>query len=600
MTHAGTTIRRARLPAALAVPAGRALLQRWLSDVEPQHHGLPAAALVVVRRVQASSAALAAQGGIRGRDPLAQALRGALRPACEDFVGAGVTAVWFADEAELLACMARDALHDSAHQRWWWPLVLGTSPDRCAMQARWCAGARSVPQALAELAPRGEDAAWLRLLQAPGRAALLMALTQHHPVGPAAVRCVQDSERRALAARQDPPDAAAQPAGLPLGDGSPPRADPVQVLLRLADVLRTEPQRALGEPVVTLLHGGTGVPGGPVLPLQPVARPSRQLPNPLGSADFGLASTSATGPSRPGQADTRAVPEGRAWRRFEAAGAGPAQAPQAARASPGELSDAISPLRRAQAAAPALTQRPGPSPQATPVTSEFGGLCFLLNVALAAGFYGDFTRPRHAGLPVSPWRFLHAAGVAFFGRAFKADPLAGLMARRMTLGAGPQALPPAPASWRLDAACLRPYAADQRPWHVLRSDGPSRIVHPAGFVVAQGAADGELMTVLAQAPGLVWHPVARLSVHGQGLLGLLWPWLAGRLALALGLPATRPALNLAMHLALRQPARVAFSGEQLHLHFSLSALPLAVRLAGLDRDPGWVPAAGCDFRFHFD
>ena len=28
-------------------------------------------------------------------------------------------------------------------------------------------------------------------------------------------------------------------------------------------------------------------------------------------------------------------------------------------------------------------------------------------------------------------------------------------------------------------------------------------------------------------------------------------------------------------------------------------LPLAVRFAGLDRDPGWIPAAGCDVRFHF-
>ena len=47
------------------------------------------------------------------------------------------------------------------------------------------------------------------------------------------------------------------------------------------------------------------------------------------------------------------------------------------------------------------------------------------------------------------------------------------------------------------------------------------------------------------------------------------------------------------------PARLQASAERADLHFSLAGLPLAVRLAGLDRDPGWIPAAGCDLRFHF-
>jgi hypothetical protein len=48
------------------------------------------------------------------------------------------------------------------------------------------------------------------------------------------------------------------------------------------------------------------------------------------------------------------------------------------------------------------------------------------------------------------------------------------------------------------------------------------------------------------------------------------------------------------------PARLQDAGERLDLHFPLAELPLAVRLAGLDRDPGWIPAVGCDVRFHFD
>jgi hypothetical protein len=36
-----------------------------------------------------------------------------------------------------------------------------------------------------------------------------------------------------------------------------------------------------------------------------------------------------------------------------------------------------------------------------------------------------------------------------------------------------------------------------------------------------------------------------------------------------------------------------------HVHLSLSQLPLDLRIAGLDRDPGWIPAAGRSVAFHF-
>jgi hypothetical protein len=55
-----------------------------------------------------------------------------------------------------------------------------------------------------------------------------------------------------------------------------------------------------------------------------------------------------------------------------------------------------------------------------------------------------------------------------------------------------------------------------------------------------------------------------------------------------------------MRLTLMLPARLQDSGERIDLHFALAALPLPLRLAGLDRDPGWIAAAGADLRFHFD
>lgn len=47
-------------------------------------------------------------------------------------------------------------------------------------------------------------------------------------------------------------------------------------------------------------------------------------------------------------------------------------------------------------------------------------------------------------------------------------------------------------------------------------------------------------------------------------------------------------------------ARVRATDTQVDVFFGLQDLPLEIRFAGLDRDPGWVPAAGRFIAFHFD
>ena len=42
------------------------------------------------------------------------------------------------------------------------------------------------------------------------------------------------------------------------------------------------------------------------------------------------------------------------------------------------------------------------------------------------------------------------------------------------------------------------------------------------------------------------------------------------------------------------------SAEHVDIYFSLGALPFEIRLAGLDRDPGWIPAAGKTVTFHYE
>ena len=259
-------------------------------------------------------------------------------------------------------------------------------------------------------------------------------------------------------------------------------------------------------------------------------------------------------------------------------------------AAPARPSTTPSPWRRVQ---PAAAHRTSTRHLGTHFHTRFGGLAFLVNVALHLGLYGDFTQPQHPGLPVSPWRLLHTALAAAGGRAGRNDALGQWLRERA--GAVPE--PRLSLPWQLPASALRAFETDTRPWHALVDAQFLQLRHPAGFCAAQGQPAEGLPALLAglQRPQ---QAVAMHAVSGTRpaprLSALIWPLLRARLALGLDLPA-RAALALCLPL----PAQVQVRSERLDLHFSLEALPLAVRLAGLDRDPGWVPAAGSDIRFHF-
>ena len=81
----------------------------------------------------------------------------------------------------------------------------------------------------------------------------------------------------------------------------------------------------------------------------------------------------------------------------------------------------------------------------------------------------------------------------------------------------------------------------------------------------------------------------------EWLIDLL-PKLRTRLVLALGIDENT---NLA-HILLDHHAKVTVTPTHLDVFFSLSDHPIEIRLSGLDRDPGWVPAAGRFIAFHYD
>jgi hypothetical protein len=77
-------------------------------------------------------------------------------------------------------------------------------------------------------------------------------------------------------------------------------------------------------------------------------------------------------------------------------------------------------------------------------------------------------------------------------------------------------------------------------------------------------------------------------------------WLAAQVTrveqrLEAALPVEEPGTFL-----VRRYGRIGVSPAHVDVFFSLAAHPIEIRIAGLDRDPGWIPAAGRHVAFHFE
>lgn len=282
-------------------------------------------------------------------------------------------------------------------------------------------------------------------------------------------------------------------------------------------------------------------------------------------------------------------------------------------------SDALEPATatepvRVEAATDVEPAPPEAMPQTTfnaggvQIDSDYGGLLYLLNAALALELYGDFSMPRARGLALSPWNWLALIGEAWFGAEFRRDPLWRLLAD--LAGRKPQQAPAydfvAPLAWAIDEAWLQPWdAAETVAYHA--GTRRLRLWHPQGFVLADlpraastpavQAADWCTQRTALRETRLVRMPQAPAPSPRQRnrrWLHYLLTYLEARLARALAVDdGDIPTL------VCRHRAQLHCNLVDVEVRLSLDALPLCLRLAGLDRDPGWIPAAGRSVRFRF-
>jgi hypothetical protein len=202
---------------------------------------------------------------------------------------------------------------------------------------------------------------------------------------------------------------------------------------------------------------------------------------------------------------------------------------------------------------PAATAVPEARPleSALEIETELGGLFYLVNLALFLGLYSDFTMATPPVLALPIWDFVALVGRRLVPRLRRRDPLWRLLGELSGRGeAEPVGAGFEPPRWR-------PPPGWERRRRGRRHPKPS-------------------------------DPLERW-------LDWLMPNLRHRLRRALG---PTPGVPLGRFVCAHR-ARVVVSATRLEVHFSLAELPLAIRLAGLDRDPGWVPAAGRSIAFRF-
>jgi hypothetical protein len=216
----------------------------------------------------------------------------------------------------------------------------------------------------------------------------------------------------------------------------------------------------------------------------------------------------------------------------------------------------------------------------------FGGLLFLLNAFIALGLYPDFTQPLGARLEPSPLWLADRIGRFWFGARYRNDPLAGWIAGNAAPGRLPR-------TWRPESDWLIGFETKAAPRRALQR---SRITlwHPMGFALVdeeQGRSPHRRRLVAGfRRPRLRMSPARLPSKPSDRWAACLALYLDARLRLLCG-----GGLSL-----LALPARIQTRDLDLSATFALDRHPIQLRIAGLDRDPGWQPAEGRTIAFVFE
>jgi hypothetical protein len=533
-------------------------------------------------------------------EALGAAWQTAVRPAHEP-VPADADAVRFDDYAELLACLLADWQAGVMATRWWWVSFYAVRPRTAASSSTARVHdllrehATVVPAAFELLAQRGLAVRVGRALPPDDALAVTFVVADEHrlPVTRERILSLLALTRRVSAASPGLPAWAAT--------GAPAQPSPPAVRVREAAAPDLAPEQRLLLTVVLTIRRAPSVIRTRGFWRELEHRWATSIaPRPSHRASEVWREASQPAPGRP------ASERGR--------GLGPLPRTIAV----GEPGSAAAMLRVPVAPdEPELDQREPPDPE--PVTggiaggaasdpatrTRYAGLFYLMNVGLFLGLYGDFTQPRVGRLTLEPWDFVSLIGRRLLRRADDGDPVWCVLSELSGTkrpGAGFRA----PRSLRVPPTWLEPLSDVRGAWRWHVSAGRLRVVHPAGFAAVDvpvavdpaGQTRRELRRLGVTRRVLEGKPPAAADVTRGTERWAAWvsAYIAVRLRLARGARSARAAVAT----ALERPGSVRVTPSRVDVTFPLDDLPIAIRLAGLDRSPGWIPAASRYLEFHFE
>ena len=593
-------------------------------------------------------------------DELDRLAAGAAYPA-RAAVPLSAAAVAFLDRAEFLACLAQDWLAGTLEANWWWLALIQSGDTATGVIREWDDAPECIPAALELLAHQALALEFLRRLPEPVVARLLSRMLEAHGIAAASMAALpsaspEEPAQPVAAENALPPELPDVPA---LAVPEPPDAQPWQPWIPEASAAGLSPPTQLLLAYALLLRRAPHIARAPWFAARVErwrTRAGRRTP-PARAASPGLPAQPLQAASVRSRREHLQSPAARAWpsppppptgeSHIESGAEPPRQtppAPDAARSSHPSFSleshartaAQDTPLPAAQIPEPhrsepepslslapealaapaehavALEIPPVPPKRAeTPATPDvaaaidtaFGGAFFLLNVAIYLGLYGDFAHPLHPCLELNIWDFLALFGREFAGANFRADAVEPVLADL----AGRNALEPpgahfrAPDAWRLSPEWLDQFPEPQTYRASIAGDRLV-VMHPAAFRVIDvplaGRTPPQALTEEIEPYPAAVAPLEVASGEPETSSLARWtawlaPYLRARLMRALG-------RDDAPALLCRVPAQVRTTPVHVHVFMRLEGYPIEIRLAGLDRDPGWIPAAGRYVSFHFD
>jgi hypothetical protein len=570
-------------------PAMRLGLSGVLATGDLRPAAMPPAAVLIVRRLSdpAPGCLPARRRTVRvdrrweqsAQDALSQQYRRAYRPR-RGTVPESSAAVVFEDEAELLACMALDLSRGLVSSRWWWKHVrVPDAPLSAAIERVLIERADRVPAAFALLSESGELASVVEALTAGSAARTLAAVAAASSCEPLSAwineiapnDSVATAKRTAVSAASErtenvpapiddrsesPGDARTVAPERPpweafAGEVITAAMHPIQAALaavcvaihrRHASVASVAFARALARwyAVVTsgeAAHAAWTIPArGELPPLRSTSGTPRR--------DIAAADTA----SLPVVPDARPAASSR---------------PDASLASAIEVPAANWPVMDHDAHARSPETSAPHTLRGSALFTELGGAFYLVNVM------------RHLGMPQcfeDDWRLATGAGAWGTFEAL-ARGLLSLAHERHEHD----------ALWTVLAELAGRSQTDR-----IIGDGcvtPDNFNPPASWGDSRYPAD-------AIASGQF---TSRLSPALVSWLTHAVPYVRHRLAEALGVPAAE-----AGAMVIAGAARIHLTSSHVDVVFPLDHIALPLRMAGLDRDPGWMPAYGRVITFHFE